>query len=379
LLLREVGTRLRRILRATDIVARLGGDEFAIVLPGTDAVAAVQVARLLLETLDTPFPDDGQMLTARASIGIVASPEHGSEAHALLRAADVAMYAAKRGQQGYAVYASGIEQPTSQRLALIGDLRQTVAENGILVYYQPLADLASGRVVGVEALARWMHPERGEIPPNQFVPLAEETGLIMPLTRYVLEEAIRQYQAWERAMGLRLHIAVNLSPAIVHHPNLPDTVMLLLQQYAMPPQRLTLEVTESAILSDPAQALEVLTNFQALGVRIALDDFGTGYSSLDYLKRWPIHEVKIDKSFVSSLGTTATAEDIAIVRSVIALADALEITVVAEGVESQETWDMLRSFGCTIAQGYFVSQPLPSAELSQVLTSTQRLCYGVPA
>ena len=229
--------------------------------------------------------------------------------------------------------------------------------------YQPLVDLQTGRLVGVEALSRWRHPTQGEIPPDQFIPLAEQSDVIIPLTCWVLETALEQARAWERTAELCLSISVNLSARVLHDPSLPQTASRLLRHYGIDPARLTLEITESALMADPTRALDVLTRLGALGVQLAVDDFGTGYSSLAYLKQWPVQVLKIDKSFVLGLGTTRNLQDIAIVRSVAALGKALGMRVVAEGVETREAWDTLHGLGCTLAQGYYVSRPLSGENL----------------
>ena len=360
-LLREVGARLRSVIRAADTVARLGGDEFSVVLPQTDVEGAIHVAFTLLRALEAPIVVEGQPLVIEASIGIAICPDHGTDVPVLLRHADVAMYVAKRSRSRYAVYSADTDQHSPARLTRVSALRQALAEGGLRLHYQPLVDLTSGRLLGVEALARWPHPVQGDIPPDQFIPLAEQSDVIVPLTRWVLETALAQAQTWRRQHGLQLSLSVNLS---AHDPFLPQTVANLLRQYETSPRQLTLEITESALMADPSRTLDVLTRLSALGVRLAVDDFGTGYSSLAYLKQWPVHVLKIDKSFVLGLSSSRNPEDTAIVRAVVALAQALGLSVVAEGVETREAWDVLRALGCTVAQGYYVSRPLPGDDLA---------------
>ncbi len=367
-LLQHVATRLRGALRDTDTVARLGGDEFAVLLPATDAAGALQVARALLAALEAPIEIEGHHLGVEGSVGVALALAGGGDppAATLLRQADVAMYEAKRRRSGYAFYDPAADEHDPERLALMGALRQALAEDTLQLYYQPQVDLVSGRVSGVEALLRWPHPERGFIPPDQFIPLAEQTGLIAPLTTWVLATALRQTQAWQTA-GLDLDVSVNLSARTLHDPTLLALVTDLLDRYTVAPAQLTLEITESALMVDPAHALVTLTRLTELGVRIAIDDFGKGYSSLDYLKRLPVDEVKIDKSFVLGLGDTADVTDAAIVRAVVAIAHALDLRVVAEGVETPAAWERLRALGCTLAQGYYLTRPLPAPELEQWL------------
>lgn len=364
LLLQEISPRLQRYLRPTDLIARLGGDEFAIVLPATDAAGAIHAARTLLGALDVPFLVDDHAFDIGGSIGIALTPQHGFDVTTLLRCADVAMYVAKRSQSGHAVYTPEADQHSPHKLALMSELRQAIADDGLLVHYQPKVSLPLGRMVGVEVLVRWPHPVHGPIPPDEFIPLAERTGLIGSLTRWVLERAVRQCLDWEEA-GLRLNVAVNLSTRTLYDPQFLPTVTNLLQAYGVAPSRLTLEITESTLMDEPERAHVVLAGLRALGVSIAIDDFGTGYSSLAYLKRLPIDEVKIDKAFVFGLGVDADPTDVAIVRAVVAMAHPLRCEVVAEGVESMETWKLLRELGCDLAQGYYLSRPLPAAALEQ--------------
>jgi len=373
ILLQQVGKQVRTVLRASDTAARLGGDEFAVILPATDEDGAARVARSILAALEQPVTVDGHALDIGASIGIALFPRHGSDAPTLLRRADVAMYVSKRSRGGPSVYREEQDWHNPRRLALMTALRQSLDGDGLQLHYQPLVDLTVGRAVGVEALVRWTHRELGPVPPDQFIPLAEHTDIIVPLTHWVLETAIRQCRAWQRA-GLELRVSVNLSARLLHDARLPDIVQSLLRRHGVAPGQITLEITESALMLDPVQAMEVLGRLDRMGVRMAIDDFGTGYSSLGYLKRLPVHEVKIDKSFVLSLDATTNLKDKAIVRSIIAMGQAMGLQVVAEGVERRATWDILRALGCHLAQGYYMGPPLPSHELERWLSSSAWPC-----
>ncbi|MBI4492016.1 MAG: EAL domain-containing protein, partial [Chloroflexi bacterium] len=292
LVLQQVGQRLRAALRATDTVARVVGDEFAVLLPATDAQGAILAASKLQGVLEPPCVVDGHHIDVGASTGIALYLEHGQEAETLLRRADVALSVAKRTGSGYAIYAPEQDQHSPGRLELVGELRQAIEQGQLRLHYQPKVGLKRGRGVGVESLVRWQHPERGLVPPDQFIPLAEQTGLIKPLTEWVLGTALRQCQAWRQA-GLPLSVAVNLSMRNLHDSQLPETIAELLAASGLPPAWLELELTESAIMADAARALESLRRLCRMGVRIAIDDFGTGYSSLSYLKRLPVGQLKV--------------------------------------------------------------------------------------
>ncbi|HZS87317.1 MAG TPA: EAL domain-containing protein [Chloroflexota bacterium] len=363
-LLQQVAARLQGVLRAADTVARLGGDEFAVLLPGTEAAGATLATEKLLEVLDAPVVIEGQAFPVAASVGLALSPEHGTDAPTLLRHADVAMYAAKAARCSYAVYASAQDPYSPSRLDLIAALRQSIMQGDLLLHYQPKVEMASRRICGAEALVRWQHPQQGLIPPTRFIPLAEQTGLIAPLTQWVLGAVMRQWRTWRRC-GLSLDLAVNLSMWDVHDPHLPESIARLLRSSRVPPHALRVELTESTIMTDADRALNVLTRLHSQGVRISVDDFGTGYSSLSYLQRLPVDELKIDKSFVQQMATAN--RDAAIVTSTIGLGRGLGLRVVAEGVEDQATWDRLAELGCDIVQGYFVSRPLPPAEFARWL------------
>ncbi len=365
-LLREVARRLRGAVRRGDTVARLGGDEFAVALPGADVAAAKGVASALRTVLDAPFQIGDHLLQRSASVGIAPAPtvDDDSAMDTLLRHADVALYAAKRERLGQQVYDSALDTYSPERLGFIAELRAAIAAGTLTLHYQPQADLASGRVRGVEALVRWPHPERGLIPPDAFIPLAEQTGLIAPLTDWALGEAIRQCSAWRRA-GLLLTVSVNLSVWNLHDVGLPDRIAALLRTHAVPPASLRLEVTETALMADPERALAVLTRLAALGLGVAVDDFGAGYSSLAYLKTLPVDELKIDKGFVHELATDAT--DTAIVAATVGLGHALGLRVVAEGIEDRASWDQLAGMGCDVAQGYYLSRPQPADALARWL------------
>jgi diguanylate cyclase (GGDEF)-like protein len=363
-LLVQVGQRLSGTLREADTVARLGGDEFAVLLPGATAEGASAVAEKLRAALHQPLMLNEVALDLDASIGIVAYPDHGSDAAELLQHADVAMYLAKLAHVGSLVYDPSVDQHSPKRLALLGGLRLALERDELLLHYQPKADLRSGDIRGVEALIRWQHPEHGLLEPGEFIPLAERTGLIHPLTRSVLDGALDQAARWRRA-GSPLSVAVNVSTRCLLDLAFPDQIAGQLAGWEVPPHLLVLEITESAVMADPARALEVLRGLHALGVAIAIDDFGTGYSSMAYLKELPVDELKIDRSFVSQMA--ASSRDAVIVRSTIDLGHNLGLRVVAEGVETRQAWEALAALGCDLAQGYYLGRPMPAADLERHL------------
>jgi diguanylate cyclase (GGDEF)-like protein len=357
-LLRDLGPRLVSSVGPGGLVARLGGDEFGILLePDVTALPAVeqQVSRLTA-VVGEPFSVDELSLEVGASIGIARYPEDGEDSHALLRCADIAMYAAKEAQADYKVYAAEQNQHSVRRLSVLSDIRHALASDQIVVHYQPIVDLDDLSVTGAEGLVRWQHPELGLIPPGAFVQTVEQTGLIGPLTRHVLERAIAECAAWRKA-GRDLSVAVNLSVRNLLDRDLPQEIERLLNTYSLPASALQLEITESMIMSDPDRAVATVTRLSNLGVRMSVDDFGTGYSSLANLRRLPIDELKIDRSFVSPM--LSDESDLIIVRSTINLGHDLGLTIIAEGVEDADTLRKLAVLGCDLAQGYHLSRPLP--------------------
>ena len=363
LLLKRMGPTLTESLRSTDTIARFGGDEFAVLLPEFSGLRSpVQVASKLLGRLEQPFVVDNLTLEVGASVGIACYPDHGEDADTLIQRADVAMYWAKAGGTGFEVYSPQQDQHSPERLALVGELRRALqGDDEIVLVYQPKVDLTTGRTLGVEALVRWRHPQHGFLPPSEFIPIAERTGLIRPLTTYVLEGALREARGW-REGGLDLTVAVNLSGRNLLDADLPDAVAGVLARYGVEPDRLEFEITESTIMADPVRATEILDRLSAMGIRLAIDDFGTGYSSLSQLKRLPVHEIKIDRSFVG--GMNADKDDAIIVQSTIDLGRNLGLVTVAEGVEDQETLTELRRLGCDSAQGFFMSRPVSPGDLA---------------
>ncbi len=356
-LLKETSFRLRRILGPDVTIARLGGDEFAILLPGLRSlIGATDMASNLVQALREPYELQDLSLDVSASIGISLSPQHGTDAETLMQRADVAMYIAKASHSGFEIYDSDKDQYSPNRLALVAELRRAIEERQLVVWYQPKIDLGSRRLIGAEALVRWNHPRHGMMPPDEFIGLAEHTGLIGPMTTYVLEEALQQCLAWRTSGSPDFKVAVNLSVKNLMDVELPRHINALLTKCRLVPDALQLEITESSIMEDPERAIEVLTRLHEMGIGIAIDDFGTGYSSLAYLRRLPVDEMKIDRSFVR--GMMSSENDAVIVRSVIDLGRNLGLVVVAEGIEDRESMERLEALGCTVGQGYHIARPM---------------------
>jgi diguanylate cyclase (GGDEF)-like protein/PAS domain S-box-containing protein len=362
LLLVELARRLETVLRPEDSVARLGGDEFGILVPelSTSSSDLYETLERILVSLEQPFQVDGLPLHVEASIGVARFPQHGHDVDLLLQRADVAMYLAKGVGTPHAVYTAELDHHDTASLTLLSELPRAMRDHELELHYQPKLDATTGALAGVEALIRWQHPTRGMIPPVDFVPAAEKTGLIQGLTRYVLDEALGQVARWEE-QGQELTVAVNLSMRNLHDPTMPEQVAGLLRKWNLAGERLTVEITESAIISDPAGTKDVIRRLKLLGVGIAIDDFGTGYTSLAYLARLAITQLKIDRSFVMNMDSNA--DDASIVRAIITLGHDLNLEVVAEGVESSDAFETLSRLGCDVIQGYWLSRPLPPAEL----------------
>ena len=295
-----------------------------------------------------------------ASIGLVIYPEHASEPDVLLQRADIAMYVAKDTHAGFVLFDPTQDQHSPRRLALLGELRRAIEQRQLLLHYQPKVDTHSGQILGVEALVRWQHPTHGLIPPGEFIPLAERTGLIEPLTHFVLDAALHQCRDWRQA-GHELSVAVNLSARRLLDLDFPDEVAATLATWEIPARLLVVEITESTIMADPTHAMQILGRLNQMGVQLSIDDFGTGYSSMAYLKNLPVHELKIDRSFVGQM--TTDSRDAVIVRSTVDLGRNLGLRVVAEGVEDQATWQALAALGCDAVQGYYISRPVPAEDL----------------
>jgi diguanylate cyclase (GGDEF)-like protein len=359
--LRQIGPRLGHAVREHDTLARLGGDEFALVLSPGDEAGASAAALRIRAALERSFSLERMHVHVDASVGIALCPEHATSAMGLLQRADVAMYEAKRRRTGHEVYLPGRDRHSRERLALVGQLRAAIQAGELLLHYQPKVHMATGSVRGVEALVRWQHPERGMLTPRHFLPLAEQAGLSRTLTAYVLDRALDEIGRCQRA-GLALDVAVNLGPSDLLDLGLPTEIAMALERRDFSPEMLTLEVSEDVIMTDPERTLGVLDDLRALGVDLALDDFGTGRSSLSHLKGLPLDELKIDRSFVLSM--PADGDNAAIVRSAVELGRRLGLRVVAEGITSLETWDVLASWGCDEAQGFYLAEPMPGPHLA---------------
>lgn len=369
--LREAGIRQRELrpgLRAVaNSASRLGGDEFAMIVPGAGVEAALAVAARIARALEQPMNLQGQLVDVRASIGVALYPAHGEDADALVRGADVAMFHAKRSKLGVEVYDPAHHERNAARLSLLTELRQAVEGNELVLYYQPKFGFWRGGAQHVEALVRWVHPERGLIPPMEFIPFAEQTGYIKTITLWVVNEALRQCAEWARA-GRDIHVGLNISARDLLQPDLPERFAEALARHDCDPRRITLEITESAVLDDPTHALGTLDRLRATGCLLSIDDYGTGYSSLSYVRQMPVQEMKIDRSFVMNL--LERPGDEIIVRSTIELAHDMGLTVTAEGVETEAVLWRLGELGCDLAQGYVISKPLPAGALEAWLASS---------
>ncbi|MCU1230312.1 MAG: hypothetical protein JWO97_3196 [Acidobacteria bacterium] len=368
-LLIEIGRRLEQTIRTSDTVARLGGDEFAVKFTADNAEHAAQVAARVGTAFDAPFVLGDVSIDVNASLGIALFPDHADDPDTLMKRADIAMYDAKKNHSEIAIYEPGRDEHSIRRLSLMMELRQAIVRDELELYFQPKIDVVTERVVHAEALIRWNHPKHGVMRPDEFIPLAEQSGKISLVTKWVIRNAIKQCAEWKRN-GIDLTVAVNLSALDLFDSELPTFITGLLSDAGLPPEKLMLEITESAIMKDAAYAQRILAEMKRRGICLAIDDFGTGYSSLAHLKRLPVDELKIDKSFVLNLTESAT-DDLVIVRSTIELGHNMGLVVIAEGVETQESWSILKRLGCDMAQGYYMSPPLPASKFSEWLASSR--------
>ena len=361
-ILKMLGPRLKSVLRTNDVLTRLGGDEFGVVLSDADADYATAVAERLSVQIEQPFMLAVASLHVSVSIGIALAPTHGANSSELLRCADIAMYRAKSAGSAFQTYEKLLDDRLGH-LRLVEDLRSVIATRGLNLYYQPQYELRTGKVIGVEALLRWHHPALGLISPDEFIPLAEEAGLMRPLTDLVLESALTQCAAWQ-ATGRRIYVSVNLSATNLLDVGLPDRIRFLLARHRLGADALVLEVTETTMMGDRERAQEVIQQLRQLGHVVSVDDFGTGFSSLAYLSDLAVSELKIDQALTRRLVAGDGERNRAIVRATIELGHSLGLRVVAEGVENAETYDLLASLGCDLAQGNFMCRPLPAEQLA---------------
>lgn len=367
-LLQEVAERFKSVVRASDTLARLGGDEFAMVLPGAGVCEAVKVAEKVAASLEEPFRIEGNNLTVGVSVGITVYPDHGDDSEILMQRADVAMYVAKRNEVIHAVYHPDEDKSSMDRLILIGELRDAFSKQQLILHYQPKICMHDGSLAGVEALIRWQHPEKGLIPPNTFIPLAEQAGLMNVLTNWVLDKAMEQNALWRKS-GYFLPVAVNLSVKNLQDMDFPDRVLGLMEKWQTPVRQLVLEITESSMMTDPVRVQAVVEKLTAAGLKMSIDDYGTGYSSLAYLRRFPALEIKIDQSFIRDM--LENEDNRVIVHSTIDMVHNIGRKVVAEGVEDLLTMDALEELGCDCLQGYHICKPLSVENMNKWLLDTE--------
>ena len=362
LLLKHVARNLSVTMRRTDTVARMGGDEFVLLLPGVTLENVEIIVKKLHTSLCQRVSLEGVMVEVASSMGIAVFPEHDQDISRLLLKADIAMYAAKRANVGCRIYSPEIETIAARNVEMQNELRYAIDHGQLILHYQPKISHKTASIMGVEALVRWQHPQHGMIPPDDFIPLAEASGLIQPLAMWVLQAALQQSVKWHAA-GFKFTVSINLSTRNLLDGDLPNRVAKLLTNYKVKPEWIVFEITESAVMAEPDLALETLIKLNKIGIQLSLDDFGTGYSSLAYLKKLPVSEIKIDKSFIKDMELDSS--DTVIVRSTIALGHNLGMKVVAEGVENSEIWDLLSTLGCDVSQGYYMSRPLTAEALGE--------------
>lgn len=369
-ILKQASDRLKSLIGEGVMLSRQGSDEFVIALPQTDAEEAFALCRIIVQAMEDHFLVEGHSLDVGIGIGIALYPQHGRNSHVLLQRADTAVAGAKQNNTGFALYSPERDCNSLERLTMASALRGALKKAELTLYYQPKMDIKTRRVCGVEALVRWSRAGHGMVPPSEFIPLAERTGMIRPLTIWVLNTALRQMAIWQKE-GLKLDVAVNISARNLLDTDIVDTVEGILNAWEVSPSSLVLEITESSIMVDPERAFGVISRLHAVGVRLSIDDFGTGYSSLAYIKRLPALEIKIDKSFVQNMDTDEN--DAVIVRSTIDLAHNMGRKVVAEGIESQDIYDLLDMLGCDMAQGFHICHPLPAEALQPWLESSRNV------
>ena len=364
LLLIEVANRLQSTLREEDTLSRLGGDEFILILPGTDSHGAANVSQKLIGIMAKPYHIDSFELTITGSIGVALYPHDGTDFEILSQKADTAMYRAKQeGRNNYRFFTAEMQDTSARNLQLVTALRYALERNQLSLHYQPQISIHKNRIIGTEALLRWHHPELGTISPAEFIPIAEDSGLIIPIGEWVLRQAVKQAKLWmEDGLG-PLIMAVNISAIQFRHPDLPKLITQILAETGLAPEYLELELTEGVAMYDPQGAIEMMNNLHELGIRMSIDDFGTGYSSLSYLKKFKVYKLKIDQSFVRDISTDP--EDKAIVSAIISMSRSLGLQTIAEGVETIEQLTYLRSQGCDEVQGYYYSKPMPSSQVKQ--------------
>ncbi|MBI5747472.1 MAG: GGDEF domain-containing protein [Nitrospirae bacterium] len=369
IILRLIGSRLSECVRDADIVARIGGDGFAIFMENNDIVVANGIALKITKRFEEPFVIEGVPVDISIRIGISFFPGHGDDADTLIRRAHVAIDTAKQREADFCTYSPEYDKYSQDRLILISELRTAISEDQLFLLYQPKINLKDARLIGAEALVRWQHPKSGIIPPNDFISLAERTGIIKQLTYWVLKEAIRQSRCWTQ-MGHEVSIAVNISVKNLQTPQFMDQIKGLLSTWGVDPGWLRFEITESIIMQNPELAMETITELTSMGIKFSIDDFGTGYSSLGYLQRFPVDELKIDKSFVMDMMKNENSRKI--ITTMIELGHSLELKITAEGVENKETLDILSRLGCDAVQGYFISRPISQVDFTGWLEKHSR-------
>lgn len=368
ILLGQITQRLKHTLRSSDHIGRFGGNKFAVILNHTQPTRIEAICNKLLENFEPIFEIDGHDLYVRAMLGISIFPDHAADSQTLIQKAETALHKARKMALDFTVYDASLDKDTTGRLRLTHDLRNAIHNEELQLYYQPQFNVRSGTINSVEALARWIHPEHGFIPPDTFIAIAEQTGLIQPLTDWVLRTAVEQCARWLK-MGIHITVSVNLSARNLHDETLGTQVSNLLNYWSIDPGQLCLEITETSMMNDPEHARKLLEGLDNLGVRISIDDFGTGYSSLAYLKQLPVDELKVDKSFVLNMSNDES--DASIVRATVGLAHDLGLEVVAEGVEDQSAQDVLQALGCEFIQGYHIARPMPAADLTPMLIANK--------